>query len=56
MEEKSLKERLKDYESLCIREALQHNQGDVTKTAQELDMPVSTLYQKMRTYHLNTKN
>lgn len=55
-EEKSLKERLKDYESLCIREALQHNQGDVTKTAQELDMPVSTLYQKMRTYRLNTKN
>ena len=54
-EGKSLKDRLKDYEKHCIREALAHNQGDVTRTALELEMPVSTLYQKIRTYKIPIK-
>ena len=55
-EQKSLKARLKEYEALCIHEALNQNKGDVTLTAQALEMPVSTLYQKIRTYGIQIKN
>ena len=54
-EHKSLKTRLKDFEALCIQEALNHSNGDVTQTAVALEMPVSTLYQKIRTYKIPIK-
>ena len=55
-EQKSLKSRMREYEALCIQESLSQNNGDVTLTAQALEMPVSTLYQKIRTYRIHIKN
>ena len=55
-EQKSLKSRMREYEALCIQESLSQNNGDVTLTAQALEMPVSTLYQKIRTYCIHIKN
>lgn len=55
-EHKKLKDRLKEYEADCIRQALIHHHGDVPGAAMELEIPVSTLYQKIRNYGLNIKN
>lgn len=55
VEGKSLKTQMKEFEAFCIKDALSHYENDVPKAAQSLDMPVSTLYQKMRTYGLNKK-
>ena len=52
---KTLKERWKEYEAFYIQEALNQHNGDITQTALSLEMPVSTLYLKIRTYGLKTK-
>ena len=52
---KTLKEHWKEYEAFYIQEALNQFNGDITQTALSLEMPVSTLYLKIRTYGLKTK-
>ena len=51
----SLKRCLQSFEARCISEALSQCSYDVTAAAQELEIPVSTLYQKMQKYGLSTK-
>lgn len=51
----SLKTSLKQFEASCISDALAACRYDVTAAARELDLPISTLYQKIKTYGLSTK-
>jgi len=51
----SLKARLKQFEATCIADALAACHYDVMAAARELDLPLSTLYQKIKAYGLSTK-
>ena len=51
----SLKACMRNFEEKCISDALSQCQYDIAATARELDIPTSTLYQKIRTYGLRTK-
>ncbi len=44
---------LKDYEKMAIIEILTKNKGNITKTAEELGMARSTLYQKMEKLNIS---
>ena len=51
----SLKACMKAYEAKCISDALAACRYDVMAAAQELELPLSTLYQKIKAYGLSTK-
>jgi transcriptional regulator with PAS, ATPase and Fis domain len=48
-----LKKAVSTVEAQTIREALERNQGNVTRTARELGMHKSTLYRKMKKLRLS---
>lgn len=50
-----LKEAVKKFEEEYLRRALERNGRNVVATAQHLQIPASTLYQKLRGYGIKTK-
>ena len=54
--QRSLREQIKDYEKQIIARALAANSFNKTQTAEVLDMDLSSLYKKVKTYGLMADN
>ena len=51
--DKSLKERLAEFEKKLIKQALIESEGNVTKTAKSLNVQRTTLIEKINKYSIN---